>query len=246
MRNRPTRGQMAAGDGFDTAEADRSPIYSEQVRTTMTQTPRSTNIVRSRGAVGRLDRERLLGQRGCVAWLTGLSGSGKSTLAHALERALLSEGRLAYVLDGDNLRHGLCGDLGFSAEHRQENIRRAGEVAALLADTGAVVLCSFISPYRKDREGVRKAIGDGRFLEVHVDASVAVCEQRDPKGLYKKARQGLIPDFTGIDAPYEAPLTPELRVDTAAQSIDAAAQTIRNLLAERGFLAPPADSEGKK
>jgi adenylylsulfate kinase-like enzyme len=108
------------------------------------------------------------------------------------------------------------------------------------------VLCSFISPYRKDREGVRKAVGNGRFLEIHVDASVAVCEQRDPKGLYKKARQGLIPDFTGIDAPYEAPLEPELRVDTSAQSIDSAAQTIRNLLAERGFLAPPAASEGTK
>lgn len=213
---------------------------------TMTQPPRSSNIVRSTGAVGRADRERLLGQRGCVAWLTGLSGSGKSTLAHAIERTLLASGRLAYVLDGDNLRHGLCGDLGFSAEDRQENVRRAGEVAALLADTGAIVLCSFISPYRKDRDGVRKAVGEGRFLEIHVDASVAVCEQRDPKGLYKKARQGLIPEFTGIDAPYEAPLTPELRVDTAVQSIDSAAQAIRNLLAERGFLAPPTASEGLK
>ncbi len=209
----------------------------------MTQPPRSSNIVRSTGVVGRGDRERLLGQRGCVAWLTGLSGSGKSTLAHALERTLLAQGRLAYVLDGDNLRHGLCGDLGFSATDRQENVRRAGEVAALLADTGAIVLCSFISPYQKDRDGVRTAVGAGRFLEIHVDASVDTCERRDPKGLYKKARQGLISDFTGIDAPYEAPIEPELRVDTSALPIEAAAQAIQDLLAKRGFLAPPAACE---
>ncbi len=209
----------------------------------MTNAPRSQNIVRSTGRVTRPDRERLLGQRGCVAWLTGLSGSGKSTLAHALERSLLAEGRLVYVLDGDNLRHGLCSDLGFSSQDRTENIRRAGEVAALLADTGAIVLCSFISPYRADRERVRKTAGDGRFLEIHVAASVAVCEQRDPKGLYKKARQGLIPEFTGIDAPYEEPLQPDLRVDTSGLGIEEAAQTIRSTLAQRGFLAPPTATE---
>jgi len=209
----------------------------------MSTGPKSANIVRSQGRVTRDHREQLLGQRGCVAWLTGLSGSGKSTLAHALERSLHDEGHLVYVLDGDNLRYGLCSDLGFSAEDRTENIRRAGEVAALLADTGAIVLCSFISPYRSDREGVRKTVGDGRFLEIHVDASVAVCEQRDPKGLYKKARQGQIPNFTGIDAPYEAPASPELRVDTSTLAIVDAAHEIRQTLASRGFLSPPAHSE---
>jgi adenylyl-sulfate kinase len=210
----------------------------------MHREPRSANIVRSVGRVTRTDREALLGQRGCVVWLTGLSGSGKSTLAHALERRLTEQGRLVYVLDGDNLRHGLCSDLGFSANERQENIRRAGEVAALLADTGAIVLCSFISPYRADREAARK-IAHGAFLEVHVDASVAVCEQRDPKGLYKKARQGLIREFTGIDAPYEAPLAPDVRVDTSATSIEGAALALQQALAERGFLAPPTRTEDK-
>lgn len=211
----------------------------------MTTRHRSTNITRSEGRVTRADREHLLGQRGCVVWLTGLSGSGKSTLAHHLERRLHEEGHLVYVLDGDNLRHGLCADLGFSADDRTENVRRAGEVAALLADTGALVLCSFISPYRSDRAKVRATAGEGRFLEIHVDASVAVCESRDPKGLYKKARQGLIPEFTGIDAPYEAPLQPELRVDTATLGIAEAADRIRTLLSAGGFLSPPATENAK-
>lgn len=212
----------------------------------MTTERRSTNITRSEGRTTRADRERLLGQRGCVAWLTGLSGSGKSTLAHHLERLLHDEGRLVYVLDGDNLRHGLCADLGFGAADRTENVRRAGEVAALLADTGAIVLCSFISPYRSDRERARATAGKGRFLEIHVDASVDVCEQRDPKGLYKKARQGLIPDFTGIDAPYESPLHPELRVDTSSLGIAEAAQRIRQVLSDSGFLSPPPATEDSK
>lgn len=212
----------------------------------MTTKRRSTNITRSEGRVTRADREHLLGQRGCVAWLTGLSGSGKSTLAHHLERRLHEDGRLVYVLDGDNLRHGLCADLGFTADDRTENVRRAGEVAALLADTGAIVLCSFISPYRSDREKVRATAGPGRFLEIHVDASVAVCESRDPKGLYKKARQGLIPEFTGIDAPYEAPLDPELRVDTSDLGIAEAAERIRQLLSDGGFLSPPPATEDAK
>jgi adenylyl-sulfate kinase len=209
----------------------------------MSQPSRSTNITRSVGRASRADRERLLGQRGCVAWLTGLSGSGKSTLAHHLERTLIEQGHLVYVLDGDNLRHGLCADLSFSASDRTENIRRAGEVAALLADTGAIVLCSFISPYRADRERVRKTVGNGTFLEVHVDASVAVCEERDPKGLYKKARKGLIPEFTGIDAPYEAPTDPDVRVDTSALGIAEAAQRIQQKLTDGGFLSPPAAPE---
>lgn len=202
-------------------------------------TPRSSHVTRSAGSVSRKDRGRLLGQRGCVVWLTGLSGSGKSTLAHQLEQRLLEAGRLTYVLDGDNLRHGLCGDLDFSPESRTENIRRAGEVAALLADVGAIVLASFISPYRSDRKRVRSTIGTDHFLEVHVDASLEVCEGRDPKGLYKKARQGLIPEFTGIDAPYEPPENPQVRVDTGKLSIQDAAAEIQKALSDLGFLTSP-------
>jgi adenylyl-sulfate kinase len=208
----------------------------------MSTPSRSTNITRSTGRIGRADRERLLGQRGCVVWLTGLSGSGKSTLAHQLERRLVAAGRLAFVLDGDNLRHGLCSDLGFSPADRTENIRRAGEAAALLAEAGTIVLASFISPYRSDRQRVRDTVGSGRFLEVHVDAPLSVCEQRDPKGLYKKARAGQIADFTGIDAPYEPPSSPDVRVDTGASSIDEAAEQIERALRDGGFLAAPAAS----
>lgn len=202
-------------------------------------TPRSSHVTRSAGNVSPDDRGRLLGQRGCVVWLTGLSGSGKSTLAHELEQRLLEAGRLTYVLDGDNLRHGLCGDLDFSPEARTENIRRAGEVAALLSDVGAIVLASFISPYRSDRKRVCSTIGEARFLEVYVDASLELCEGRDPKGLYKKARQGLISEFTGIDAPYEPPENPQVRVDTGKLSIQAAAAEIQQALSDRGFLTPP-------
>jgi adenylyl-sulfate kinase len=206
----------------------------------MSSPAHSPNTTRTSGRVARTDRERLLGQRGCVVWLTGLSGSGKSTLAHRLERRLVEAGRLAFVLDGDNLRHGLCGDLGFGPADRSENIRRAGEVASLLAEVGAIVLAAFISPYRADRQRVRQTVGAGRFLEVHVDAPLAVCEARDPKGLYKKARAGAIPEFTGIDAPYEPPEAPEVRVDTGRLGIDEAAAAIERALAAGGFLAAPA------
>jgi adenylylsulfate kinase len=203
----------------------------------------STNITRSQGRVTAEDRHRLLGQRGCVVWFTGLSGSGKSTLAHHLESRLVANGRLAWVLDGDNLRHGLCGDLTFAADDRTENIRRAGEVASLMAEVGVLVLASFISPYREDRSRVRATVGDEKFLEVHVDAPLEVCEARDPKGLYAKARQGLIPEFTGISAPYEAPEQPDIRVNTHETSVEAAAAAIEQLLTERGLLTPPAPSE---
>jgi adenylyl-sulfate kinase len=211
----------------------------------MTTPARSPNTTRTSGRVARADRERLLGQRGCVVWLTGLSGSGKSTLAQRLERRLVDAGRLAFVLDGDNLRHGLCGDLGFAPEDRTENIRRAGEVAALLAEVGAVVLAAFISPYRADRQRVRQTVGDVRFLEVHVDAPLAVCEARDPKGLYRKARAGEIPEFTGIDAPYEPPEAPAVRVDTGALGIDEAAAAIERVLLAGGFLPAPASGGGQ-
>ena len=155
-----------------------------------------------------------MGQRGCVVWFTGLSGSGKSTLARALEERLVSSGHLVYVLDGDNIRHGLNCDLGFSPEDRNENIRRIGEVAALFRDAGIVVLTAFISPYRADRDLARQAVGEDRFLEVFVDAPLATCEERDPKGLYVKARAGEIPEFTGLTAPYEEPPNPALVVNT--------------------------------
>ncbi len=181
---------------------------------------KSTNITWHAGHIGRADRERLLGQKGVTVWLTGLSGSGKSTIAVATEAALVQQGRLAYVLDGDNIRHGLNSNLGFSPDDRTENIRRIGEVAKLFSDAGVIVITSFISPYRADRDAVRGLMGKGDFVEVWVDATVETCEGRDVKGLYAKARAGEIPEFTGISAPYEAPLEPELVLDTNAQSVE--------------------------
>ncbi len=190
------------------------------------------------------ERARLLGQRGCVVWLTGLSGSGKSTLASALEAALVAAGRAAYVLDGDNLRHGLNADLGFSPAERAENVRRAGEVAALFADAGLIAITSFISPYRADRAAARAAVGTARFLEVFVDAPLEVCERRDPKQLYRRARAGEIEEFTGVSAPYEPPLEPALTLDTARLDAAECVARLLGLLDGGGFLtatAPPAD-----
>ena len=172
------------------------------------------------------DRAGLLGHGAVTVWLTGLPGSGKSTLAHAAEALLAAEGVLAYVLDGDNLRFGLNSDLGFSPEDRAENIRRAGEVAALLRDAGAVVLASFVSPYRRDRDRVRSLHPDGSFVEVFVDAPLSVCEQRDPKGLYARARAGAIAEVTGVSAPYEAPTDPEMRIDTSATGVETASAAV--------------------
>jgi adenylylsulfate kinase len=205
----------------------------------MTSHPR--NLTRHAGAVARRDRERLLGQRGAVIWFTGLSGSGKSTVAHAVEARLAAAGRLVYVLDGDNVRHGLCKDLGFEPADRSENIRRIGEVAALMVDAGVIVLTSFISPYRSDRQGVRDIVG-GDFVEVFVDAPLEVCEARDPKGLYQKARAGKIPEFTGISAPYEAPEHPDLHLHTGSQPLAECVTAVHDLLAARGLLTPPADT----
>ena len=177
------------------------------------------NITTVSHGVTNEDRWQRHGHKGGVLWFTGLSGSGKSTLAMALEAVLFDRGFEVYTLDGDNLRHGLNADLSFSAEDRSENIRRAGEVAGLIAKSGMVVLTAFISPFAEDRRRVRDIVGDG-FHEVHLDPGLATCEARDPKGLYKKARAGEIPEFTGISSPYEAPENPELRVDTGTQSID--------------------------
>jgi len=198
---------------------------------------KSTNITWHAGHVGRGDREKLLGQRGACVWLTGLSGSGKSTVAVATEAELVRRGHLAYVLDGDNVRHGLNKNLGFSPEDRTENIRRIGEVAKLFTDAGVLVFTSFISPYRADRDAARGLFGDGDFIEVYVEADVATCEGRDPKGLYKKARAGEIPEFTGISAPYEAPEKPELVLSTASLSVEQSVARLIAHLEERGYLS---------
>lgn len=166
-------------------------------------------------------------------WLTGLSGSGKSTLAQEVERRLAERGVRTYVLDGDNLRHGLNRDLGFSAQDRQENIRRAGEVAALFLDAGVVVIVAFISPYRSDREQARGRVEEGRFFEVYVRCPLEVCEARDPKGLYRRARNGEIPEFTGVSAPYEEPEAPELIADTHKESLPESAGRILDAVCAR-------------
>jgi adenylylsulfate kinase len=197
----------------------------------MTDT-KATNVTWHEGHVGREERERLLQQRGATIWFTGLSASGKSTIAFTLEHVLMQQGRLAYVLDGDNIRHGLNKNLGFSAPDREENIRRIGEVAKLFADAGVLVMTSFISPYRKDRDAVRAlhAAAKAPFIEVHIATPIATCETRDPKGLYKKARAGELKDFTGIDDPYEPPQHPELTIDaTNVSPQDAALRVIAQL-----------------
>jgi adenylylsulfate kinase len=201
----------------------------------VTQQP-ATNITWHARHVTREDRERLLGQKGVTVWLTGLSGSGKSTIAVAAEQALVAAGRLAYVLDGDNIRHGLNKNLGFSPADRTENIRRIGEVAKLFTDAGLVAVTAFISPYRADRDQVRALMKPGDFIEVLVDCPLDVCEQRDVKGLYQKARAGQIPEFTGISAPYEAPLSPELTLRTAAQSPEESVGQVLGYLATRGII----------
>ena len=176
------------------------------------------NIIKHDFVVQAGDRERLKGHRGVCLWFTGLSGSGKSTLANHVEQELLQLGLHTYILDGDNIRHGLNSDLGFSPEDREENIRRIGEVARLFVDSGTIVLTSFISPYRSDRNRVRMMIPQGRFIEVYVKCDLEVCKTRDPKGLYRKALNGEIPEFTGVSAPYEEPLNPELVLDNSHES----------------------------
>jgi len=197
---------------------------------------RATNITWHEGHVSRDDREKLLAQKGATIWFTGLSGSGKSTIAFTVEHALVERGHLAYVLDGDNIRHGLNKNLGFSAADREENIRRIGEVARLFADAGVLTLTSFISPYRKDRDQVRGIHGEAglAFVEVHVDVPIDVCETRDPKGLYKKARAALAEGkgmgFTGVDDPYEPPVSPEIVLpNDQVTPQEAAAQVLKYL-----------------
>ncbi len=194
------------------------------------------NIVWHNQTLSRKERGALKKQRPCILWFTGLSGAGKSTVANALEQALHARGYHTYLLDGDNVRHGLNKNLGFSPDDREENIRRIGEVAKLFVDGGTIVLTAFISPYRRDRELVRQLVDEGEFLEVFVDTPLDVCEDRDPKGLYKKARAGEIKGFTGIDDPYEAPDNPEITLRTDRDSIEKSVVQVLDELAARGYL----------
>lgn len=199
---------------------------------------KATNVTWQDGEVSRQDRQTILRQRGATIWFTGLSGSGKSTIAVALERALYELGKLSYRLDGDNVRLGINKNLGFSEEDRKENIRRIGEIAKLFGDAGVISLSSFISPYLEDRNEVRRLHEQTglEFIEVHVDCSLAVAEERDPKGLYKKARAGEIKNFTGIDDPYEAPEAPEIHLHTDTMSLDQEVQIILDHLVDHGFI----------
>ena len=197
---------------------------------------KATNIVWHQGTVTRADREKMNGHKGCTIWLTGLSGSGKSTIAVELEKRLAERGTRTYILDGDNIRHGLNKNLGFSPADRTENIRRIGEVSKLFADAGLVAVTAFISPYRADRDQVRAIMAAGDFVEVHVDCPVEVCEQRDVKGLYKKARAGELKEFTGISDPYEAPLHPEVVCETHRESVAESAMKILRKCEELGYL----------
>lgn len=199
---------------------------------------KATNITWHEGHATRQERSALLKQQGATLWFTGLSGSGKSTMAFTLEHALVQRGHLAYVLDGDNIRHGLNKNLGFSAADREENIRRIGEVAKLFADCGVITMTSFISPYRKDRDNVRALHDAGLlpFIEIYVNTPITTCEQRDPKGLYKKARAGELKNFTGIDDPYEEPLKPELTLDATSISPQEATVQVLQYLESRGLL----------
>jgi adenylylsulfate kinase len=197
---------------------------------------KAMNITWHHGEITAEDREKLLNQKGVTVWFTGLSGSGKSTVVRKVEQMLYERGNLVYVLDGDNIRHGLNKNLGFSPEDRKENIRRIGEVAHLFTDAGIITLTAFISPYRSDRNAARALAANGKFIEVFVDCPLEVCEQRDPKGLFKKARAGVIKEFTGISAPYEAPEKPEIVVNTAELSVDESAKAVISYLEENGII----------
>lgn len=197
---------------------------------------KSSNTVWHHATITRTAREKLHKHRSVILWFTGLSGSGKSTLAHAVEDYLYHQKISTFVLDGDNVRHGLCSDLGFSDQDRVENIRRVGEIAKLMIEAGVITLTAFISPFKSDRHAARSLVPHGDFLEIYCQCSLETCEQRDVKGLYKKARAGQIPHFTGIDSPYEAPENPELTIDTENLALEDCVQQVIHLLAERGII----------
>ena len=204
----------------------------------MSNSPPATNISWHKQKVSRTDRQNIKGHRGVVLWFTGLSAAGKSTIANAIEAVLNQRGVHTYVLDGDNVRHGLNKNLGFSAEDRAENIRRVGEIAGLMADAGLITLTAFISPYRADRDKVRTALGVGRFIEIYCNASLAICESRDPKGLYRKARSGKLKQFTGIDDPYEPPEAAEIVLDSEHKEVSVLANEVINYLETTNVLRP--------
>ena len=195
--------------------------------------PKGTNIVWHEASVDRQSRAQQRGHRSAILWFTGLSGSGKSTLANAVNAALFEQGLATYVLDGDNIRHSLCKDLGFSDSDREENIRRIGEVAKLFLDAGVIVLTAFVSPFRADRDKARKLVDVDDFIEIHCAADLSICEERDTKGLYAKARAGEIKDFTGISSPYEDPASPELKFNTGEQSLDSCVEIVLKTLLDR-------------
>ncbi|MGD6967686.1 adenylyl-sulfate kinase [Rossellomorea vietnamensis] len=197
---------------------------------------KSENTVWHNGGISKEKRQNRNGHKSMIIWLTGLSGSGKSTLSVELEKRLFESGRQVYRLDGDNLRHGLNSNLGFSEKDRNENIRRVGETAKLFVDAGTIVLTAFISPYQKDREWVKSLVEKGEFIEVYMNASLEECEKRDPKGLYRKARAGEIKGFTGIDAPYETPLSPALVIDTETETVEQSAEKVLAYLRERKYI----------
>ncbi|KAJ3300697.1 Adenylyl-sulfate kinase [Borealophlyctis nickersoniae] len=228
----------APGSPFQQPPASPSQFPGASYQNALLDEPKSSNITWHEGDVTRDERQNLVGQKGLTIWFTGLSASGKSTIASALEQHLLHKGRMAYRLDGDNIRFGLNKNLGFSPDDRTENIRRISEVAKLFADAAVIALTSFISPYRADRDSAR-ALHDQAglsFVEVHVDVPIEVAEQRDPKGLYKKARAGQIKEFTGIDAPYEAPLKPELHIRSDKESVADSVKRITEYLVAKGYI----------
>jgi len=202
----------------------------------MTEQSSSSNVVWHNATVTRERRQTQNGHKSVILWFTGLSGAGKSSLAHAVEEQLHQLGCRTYVLDGDNVRHGLCGDLGFSVEDRVENIRRIGEVAKLMLESGVIVMTAFISPFQSERETARKLVPHGEFIEVFCRADIEVCESRDVKGLYRRARAGEISNFTGISSPYEEPSKPELIVDTGSSSVEDCVDKILGLLKARGVI----------
>jgi adenylylsulfate kinase len=204
--------------------------WKKKNRGKLRQASASTNVVWHHATITRAMREAQNGHRGAIIWLTGLSGAGKSTLAHAVEDKLHQIGCRTFVMDGDNVRHGLCGDLGFSRQDRKENIRRIGEVAKLFMEAGVIVLTAFISPFRADRERVRGMVEHGDFIEIYCNTPIEICENRDVKGLYKKARDGQISEFTGISSPYDPPINPELIVNTAFQDLSASVKSVIDAL----------------
>jgi adenylylsulfate kinase len=217
--------------------SEQTSAKTKSDKSTNTTAAASTNVVWHHATVTRARRQQQNGHKSVILWFTGLSGAGKSSLAHAVEESLHQLDCRTYVLDGDNVRHGLCGDLGFSIEDRVENIRRIGEVAKLFLEAGVIAMTAFISPFRPERETARKLVPHGEFIEIYCRCPVEICEQRDVKGLYRRARTGEITDFTGISSPYEEPTSPELTVDTGSRSIEDCVEDVISMLRTRGIIA---------